>query len=144
MFSVTKKFDTPTQKEKNSRLVIDTNKKPITIINIVKIAIQAKYMTFLVSACTVIALAIAPGVLSSEEPDWCEPSPLKQMQTQKNWFFLSYCSSGSILVWQIIWVIVILFIKAERNGIKLTEIIRFKSLSSFTGEICAQRPPIHF
>lgn len=48
------------------------------------LAIQAKYMTFFVSACTVIALAIAPGVLSSEEPDWWEPSPLKQMQGQKN------------------------------------------------------------
>lgn len=84
MFSVTKEFDAPTQKEKNYRLVIATNKKPDTTINIIVTAIQAKYMTFLVSACTVIALAIAPGVLSSEEPDWCEPSPLKQMQTQKN------------------------------------------------------------
>uniref|UniRef100_A0A182Q8Y3 Partial AB-hydrolase lipase domain-containing protein n=1 Tax=Anopheles farauti TaxID=69004 RepID=A0A182Q8Y3_9DIPT len=29
---------------------------------------RAKYMTFLVSACTVMARAIAPGVLSSEQP----------------------------------------------------------------------------
>jgi len=30
---------------------------------------QAKYITFLVSACTVIALAIAAGALSSDPPD---------------------------------------------------------------------------
>jgi hypothetical protein len=38
---------------------------------------QAKYITFFVSACTVMARAMAPGVRSSLHPDWWEPSPLK-------------------------------------------------------------------
>ena len=36
---------------------------------------QAKYMTWLVSWCTVTARAMADGVRSSELPDRCEPSP---------------------------------------------------------------------
>jgi hypothetical protein len=35
----------------------------------------AKYMTFLVTACTVIARAMAPGVRSSLQADWWLPSP---------------------------------------------------------------------
>ena len=38
-------------------------------------AAQAKYMTWLVSWCTVTARAMADGVRSSELPDRWEPSP---------------------------------------------------------------------
>lgn len=45
------------------------------LIHIIQPLPYAKYMTFFVSACTVIARAMAPGVLSSEQPLWWDPSP---------------------------------------------------------------------
>ena len=44
---------------------------------------HAKYMTFFVSAWTVIARAIAPGVRSSLQPDWWDPSPLRKRKREQ-------------------------------------------------------------
>jgi len=49
--------------------------------------VYAKYMTFLVSAWTVMARAMAPGVRSSLPPLWCEPSPLWWQKIKKHLSF---------------------------------------------------------
>jgi len=60
-------------------------------------------MTFFVSACTVMARAMAPGVRSSLPPLWCEPSPLQSRKFNLIYIHTNILQQTFQITWYNFW-----------------------------------------